>query len=324
MEVYFDLENFISFYKQKDSPLFDECHRALKKQLTVNVNFSKKHLLDNPVLIEILKFFTHGVKKDLIFKESPFPERPLKTNCYNSFDIKQLNSIYLLNEENTNKLKEKGALLVGTIGEEVSVISSIFLKNDDYVFSRLLKIGGEDFRSWKDLEKFALPLSDLIIVDPYLLSSDENLNNLLDLLEANLAVVKSKINLLIYTNKNHLNVNWSEAQTKIRNKVSSITSIKPNITLIEYRSQRGLKSFEEHDRTILANYCRYYSGDSFCYFNREGEKITTGRELNIAGLALEENSMLAEELVADLQNNINKIPSEQILGDKKSNFIVFK
>jgi hypothetical protein len=326
MDIYFDLGNTISLIKQKDNAIFSDCIRLLKRQLDCNFNFSKSEIASNEYLIALFKLFTDGVgktKKDFI--ETPFPDRPLKSNCYVSFDVNQLSSVYLIDDEKIDNIKKKGAILIGGIGEEIKLIESFFLHNDDYKLDRKLRIGGPNFTNWEDLGKFQFETSDILIFDPYIISDQNSIRtNLLPLLRVLSTKSFCKVNIVIYTKVQEDFLTYDQVKTQIKEVVSESTGVKSTFTLVRYRDQRDVRSPQaEHDRTIFTSYCRYYSGDTFNYWKEDGTKKTKGRELHIVSYADKENHNLAKELINDIQININSLPEEFIEGDKKSNFLNF-
>lgn len=327
MNLYIDYQNISSFVSQPKDELFHDCVRAMKNQLDVFFNFDKQSIAKENEIIALLKFFTSGTgtKSKHTFNETIFPDRPLKSNSYSKFSKEQLSSAYLIDDERINVLLDKGAILIGQPGEEMDIFRKIFLYNADYKFERKFKIGGSDFNSWKDIKALALSTTDILIIDSFILSDPSLIeSNLVPLIEAIVSVARCKVNIVIYTNVDKISISYRELSEIIRHKVSSVTSISPNITLIKVRDQRGVDSFAEHDRTIFTNYYRIYSGDSFNYFKSTGEKITKGREIHFCGFGDKDNHMLANELVEDLQKNIDSLPPDSVEGDKKSNFLVFK
>lgn len=168
-----------------------------------------------------------------------------------------------------------------------------------------------------------MPITDIIIVDPYI-SSDPNLltYNLLPFLDCLSINVKSKINVIIYTNSSN-SLTYEVLSPLIRKSLNKTTGINPNFTLVKYSDIRGVPSKAEHDRTIFLNYMRINSGDTFNYFNNDG-KITKGRELHYFSLARDENYSLAFELIRDLQENINFLNANGgVEGDKVSGYLSF-
>ncbi len=326
MDIYFDKKNIISFLENRGKEGYSDCLRLLKRQLDCNFNFSKDEIASNKMLLALVKIFSAGVGNTKVtFLEKPFPPRPLKSNCYLQFDNDQLSSAYLLDDEKTTILKEKGAVLVGGVGEEIDIIQSLFLNNNDYKLDRKLRIGGADLTNWQDLKSFPFETTDILIVDPYIICDQTSIeNNLLPLLNVLSNKSSCSVNIVIYTELKEGHLTYDRVKSQIKDLVSKATGVKSSFTLVRYGDQRDVKSPQaEHDRTIFTSYCRYYSGDTFNYWHEDGSKRTKGRELHIASYADKENHDLAKELISDIQENINSLPPEYIEGDKKSNFLNF-
>lgn len=326
MQLYIDKENLSDFVnEQSKHPLFSDCNKTIQRQLDVTFNFSKEELKTDEFLLKWFSALTEGVndtKKE--FNEAKFPDRPLKSNTYNSFDINQLSAIYLINDDKLTILKDKGAILIGDIGEEIEVFKQLFLHHNDYKFDKKLKIGSSEFSSWNDLSLYSFVTSDIIIIDSFILSDNSLIDsNLISYLKILCSKARCKVNIVIYTNTKEANVSYAALSPSIRDAIESITGIKPNVTLIKYHDQKNVESVAEHDRTIFTNYFRVYSGDSFNYFKSDGSKTTKGREIHYSSFADKENYKLAIELIADIQKHINSLTAEAIQGDKKSNFLKF-
>jgi len=326
MDVYFDKKNTISFIKDSERDEFQDCLKLMKRQLNCYFNFNKDEIKSDESLLAFFKLFSSGIgKTKLEFLAEIFPARPLKTTCYQAFNIDQLSSIYLLDDPKTNLLKDKGAVIAGIVGEEIKIIYSLFLLNEDYKLDRKLRIGGAEFGRWNDLEKFQFETSDILIVDPFIVSDQISIEcNLLPLLEVLASKAFSKVNVLVYTQHIEGHLTYDELKSQIKDVVRKSTGVKSTFTLIRYRDIRDVKAPQaEHDRTIFTSYCRYYSGDTFNYWNKDGSKRTKGRELHIASYGDKENHDLAKELISDIQTNVDSLPPEFIEGDKKSNFLNF-
>ena len=97
MNVYIDKENIVSFLLKNKDKRFQTCNQILKEECDMNFNFSKKELLsDKNHGHEVLAWLTTlsaGMNGKVAWNVN-FPNRPLKTNCYNSFSQDQLCSIY--------------------------------------------------------------------------------------------------------------------------------------------------------------------------------------------------------------------------------------
>lgn len=327
MNLYIDKENIESFIANRSHGLYGDCIKTMQKQLNTYFNFTKEELQSNEGLMAWFSFFTSGVGQNnkQIFNDEPFPVRPLKSNSYNTFTKEQLSSIYLINDDRLQILKDKGAVLIGAPGEEFDIFNQVLLFNDDYIFEKKLKIGSPEFNKWPDLQKYASAVSDILFVDSFILSvADDIDNNFLPFLQSLVGKSRCKVNLVLYVNYDRVNISYSDISSKVRHAIEAITGISPNFTLIKVRDQRDVESCAEHDRTIFTNYTRVYSGDTYNYFRPDGSKKTKGREIHFSSLANSENHKLALELINDIQKNLDELPAEAAEGDKKSNFLNFK
>ena len=324
MNIYIDKANLISFIKANSNEFYGDCLKLLKKQLNIYFNFPKEDLKNDPLLMNWYTTLTHGVGLYNSFSFNfSFPERPLKSNTYKNFDADQLSSVYLVDDERCEALKNTGAILIGNVGEEIDTITKLFLSQKDYLFEKKWRIGGDDFKCWNDLEPYSLPLSDIIILDQYILknkdSDDDTLDsNLIKYLYVLTKHVFTKVNIVIVTHPDHIDYDFEAVKTKIAHIVKQSTNVKPHITLI--------KTSKEHDRAILTNYKRIYSGDTFNYWNAKGIKITKGKEIHYSSMATLENHELAKSFINDIQkiliSNEKNNPS-YIEGDKISGYLKF-
>lgn len=324
MDIYIDKENLLSLINSRSENLYSDCVKILKKQLNVFFNFPIDVLKTDDKLMAWYASFQDGVGENNVFSfGNNFPDRPLKSNSHKTFNSQQLSSVYLLNDEKIEVLKAAGTILIGEPGEELGIINNLFLNQNDYLFDKKWKIGGTGFEKWEDLVKYSLPVTDIIIVDPFVCSDISLLaHNLLPFLGCIANKVITKLNVVIYTNKDKT-LSYEVLSPIIRKTISDITGVKPNFTLIKYSDIRGIPSKAEHDRTIFSNYIRIYSGDTINYFNSEG-KITKGREIHYFSLARDENYNLAFELIKDLQGNINFLNNNGgVEGDKVSGYLTF-
>ena len=325
MNLYIDKENIISLIKSKDNDLYGDVIRMTKKQLNVYFNFPKKDVKENSILQLWFTEFTEGVGSEskLCF-EANFPVAPIKSNSYKYFTREQLKSVYLLSDPDTSKMKDTGALLVGAVGEEIDILNSLFLKNEDYSFERKWKIGDSNFQKWHDLQDYSLPLSDIIFVDGYILKSETNSTNLIEInLIRYLSILsqksKDKLHLVIITKPWPENMDFQELKDKIKKELAKVTGKQPYITLVYTR--------KEHDRNILTNYKTITSGDTFNFWDSQARKITKGKGIYYSSLAKRENDKFSDQIINDLQNIVDHVKANNIndiLGDKMSNFLNFE
>ena len=322
MQLYIDKENLQSFINSSKDPLYADCTKTMQRQLDISFNFSKEELKTDEFLLKWFSVLTEGVndtKKE--FNEVKFPDRPLKSNSYNSFDINQLSAIYLINDERISALKDIGAILIGDIGEEIDVLKQLFLYQNDYIFDRELRIGSLEFSKWEHLEPFITPLTEIVVIDPYILKNSERENttideNLIKWLNILCGKAKNKVNISIVYSTANLSYSLEEVKKKIIQKLfETLGDKKPNLTFIS--------TFKEHDRSIITNYLRI-SGNTFNYWNERGQQITKGKEVTIKCLARKEYHLNMLEAIKDVQSIIDgSNNSEAIIGDKKSNFLIF-
>lgn len=327
MTLYIDIENIRSFIANRTHELYADCIKTMQKQLDVQFNFNKEVLTADEGLLAWFKIFTEGAGKTntFSFSEEKFPIRPLKSNTHTTLNPKQLSSIFLLEDEKIHNCINAGALLIGRPGEEFLIFNQIFFNQGDYKFDKKIKIGGTAFSKWTDLDKYSLPLSDIVIIDPYILVDNSMIDtNLITYLKTLVLRAKCKINVVLYVNSNKVAISYADLSSKIRQAIKSVTGISPDFTLVKYFDQRNVPSVAEHDRTIYTNYFRVYSGDSFNYFLSTGKKNTKGREIHYISFGERENYQLAVDLISDVQKSIDSLPSTAIEGDKKSNLLNFK
>jgi hypothetical protein len=315
MDIYIDEVNLESFISQKSNPLFDDSLKLLKKQLDLRFNFSKDKLKENSNLTPLIPILTSGLGNTQITFNNDFPSRPLKSNSANDFDPNQLSAIYWVSDNDCNKLIDSGSVILGELGQEINIINQLFFLQEDYLFEKKWRINGSGFTNWTDIQDYSLPLTDIIIVDNYILSSREIFaTNLLNYLSVLMAKCQCKANVVIYVHPDRIDGDETEILKGIKKCIKDSTGKKGSTTLIKTR--------KEHDRTILTNYKRIYSGDTFNFWDSAGTKITKGKEIIYSSNARSDNHKLFKDMIKDLQDIIDKNP-ENISGDKVSGFLNF-
>lgn len=318
MVAYFDLENLESFLKQPKNDFYHDCLKLLKKQLDLSFNFNKEEFKKSDDLMNFIKILSDGVgDKKIKYIPEKFPARNIKSNSHRLFSIDELLSVYFINNEDLEKLKAKEDLLIADIGEEMILFKLLFLGNDDYKFEKKINIKN-DFTDWGKLVDFYTPHTDIIIVDNFILSDssliDTNLKNIIgnSLKDAS----RKKVNILIFIREDEYKTNLNDLKKIIVPCIKAKCTDDPNITII--------KHYREHDRTILRNMLRIYSGDTFNYFWNNGSLKTNGKEIHFSSIADKDNYKLYKNTLSDLQNIIDTALAEKIIGDKESRFLKFK
>ena len=330
MDLYIDKENLKSFIHSRSEDDFDDCLRMIRRQLHVIYNMDKSVFRDDPEMTQWLLRMGEGrgaSEETDTFNNDLFPLRPIKSNSYIEWDRKELSAVYLIDDLNTIKLKNKGCVLLGDIGEELRVLLKLFCGRD-YDYHHLYDLQ-KNFNSWEQLvdENQMLPCTDIIINDRYLFNDDFMLveYNLCRMLKAIVNNVKNKVNVVVYTQNDSIrNFGIDKATSIIKSAIEKTTSMKPNITYVT----SGAKPTKiPHDRFVITNYRLIRSGDSFIYFNTKGEKITKGGSLDIDSLAKYETYVFVNSLLESLQsiyNDLYRLNKDLIIGSRVSNFIKFK
>ena len=260
MTAYFDIENLESYLAQPKNEAFDDTLKMIKKQLDLSFNFSKEEFKRSDALLQFIKTLSEGIgDKKINYIPEKFPPRNLKSNSHNNFSAEELLSVYFINDETLHKLKNKEDLLIADVGEEMPMFKMLFLNIDDYKFEKKLRIGSQ-FQSWSDFNNYYCPYTDLIIVDNFILSDvslfETNLKGIVvNTLKDN---IRKKINIIIFLKADQENVSFSDLKANLKSLVEAKYTDSPNITIV--------KHYAEHDRTILKNFVRVYSGDTFNYF----------------------------------------------------------
>lgn len=335
MRVYFDLENLISYVKSYSQPRFEECNIMLKKQVDISFNFTKDDLrgyLNDVDLQAWLTKMTEGIECSQDYENPEFPQRPLKSNTYKSFDKEQLSSVYLLNDVRMQMLIDGGNLLWAKVGDEVSVLSKLIVAEDGCGFDQ--PINARQLKNWNELDKYLTPNTDIILVDRYVTYDenlfDRNICSLLSTICGKRQAPAGPVNIVIFTQYADSgkglpldSPQWAKLYKKIKEAVSkqSEKKIETNVTFVLRRN------LSEHDRTIITNYQIIESGPTFNYFGKNGDNVTNGRHLNIQSVARKSYRDRAEETLVDLQkiiDNVNRLNNPDLIKfDKKSNFLKF-
>lgn len=335
IDLYIDKKNTLSFIKSRKHPIFADCETLIKRSINVHFNFAKDDVAKDEILEAWFKSIImddigdtdkHFINSKSSF--SIFPSRDLKADCYTDFSKEQLSSIYLLDDNNCVKVKEKGCLLIGEVGEEITVLSKMFIDKTSCQCQNSIAV--REMNSWDDIKDFMLPCTDIIFSDPYILQDTSllnyNLYKLLDLLCSNAREIS--VNIVVITKKewkdkakDNLRY-YDNIKMKIKKNIEVVTGTIPNVTFVF-----PPKEFREHDRIIFTNYKKLTSGDTFSYFKNNGNRRTRGRELIISGFGNPSTYDLAMRFIRDMQTNLENIQTKDknylIIGDKQSRYLNF-
>lgn len=327
MDLYIDKENLTSFIHSRDREEFDDCIRMIKRQLHVVYNMERVSLKDDQELLTWITRIGEGRGKSEetdTFLSQKFPERPIKSNTCNNWNRRNLSSVYLISDIDSQKLKNRGCVLVGDEGEEIEILSRLFC-GIDYDYHHLYDLQ-KNFYSWEQLtnDNQMLPTTDIVINDRYLFRDQQyevveyNLKGLLSALANN---VRKRINVVVYTfNSSLKKFGVEKAENIIKDTLENTTGMKPQITFVTSHDNKLIP----HDRFIITNYRLLRSGDSFNYFKTNGERITYGNTLDVDSLANHETYIYVESLLEKLQTTYDSVKrnnNDMIYGREESNFI---
>jgi hypothetical protein len=321
MDLYIDKENLISLMKQHAHEMFYDTIQALKRNINLKMNFNQAQGLDSEEISTFLKFFTTGNLTHQTYSgDLVFPKRPLRSNSSNSFDKTQLSSIYLVDDPDCHRLINAGSVVIGGVGSEIDTLSKAFLTTPEAHYDKELRIGSPQFASWDRLYDFITPITDILIIDPYILKNNESSPDILDvnlykILEILCHHSRVKVCIVIVYNPDHVNYDLQTVRDNIKNRLAPLLEKQPCVTLIS--------TYKEHDRTIITNY-RRITGNTFAYWDSRGRRITKGKEIWIRSLARRDYHENMLEAIEDIQSIIDNAPDDKsFFGDRESNFLNF-
>lgn len=160
MDLIIDKANLLSLLSGDDNKIF-ECTRLIKRGIHLCFNFNKEDV--NPNSPEDAKIMTwllsmvDGIKTPKPVWKPCIESTTIKTNFATYLPPDQKRSMFLLNNnEVIPKIMEKGAILIGKVGQEVDILLSLLLEDKE--------IATSEISSWIDYCP-KLPLTDIIISD---------------------------------------------------------------------------------------------------------------------------------------------------------------
>lgn len=320
MTVVFDKENAISFFKSIDNSEFGhEIMQLLKRQVNLQFNFELEDT-DEMLELQILEFVETGGRKDnnlsIIFNNNEAYQSPF---CVDQ--ISNTSNVYLLNTI-SEKVKRAYKVLIGTVGDELDILSKLLLNQIDRSTHEQRIIGSDNFKDWSYIAEFIRPFSQVLIVDRFMFKGPEIGGNL-GLFDYNIKVIlqklyanqmeKTDIVFVYQINPNvartHSNYDEGPDLEKLGNKVKqAVKSVnrncpKPNLTFIGVPKGR---INDDHDRHIITNYIRIKSGDSLIYFNSTGKIETKSNEFDVYSLGRKQYRDTTKSLISKIKRIIHE------------------
>lgn len=320
MNAYIEIESLRSLISQRTDDRYDECMRMLKRNLNLNFSFSKAEALADPTIQNWMKELTSGTIAQKPKWDSVYPD-PSDELTLDNITIDKLCAVYLLDDEQPQHLAS--AMLVGYCGHELDTLWQLYVRPEIQKYDYELK--PSKISNWKNISTFLTPCTDILISDRYILSNNSLLDrNLYQIINA--IVKKTKhlpINIVLFVERDSigLGVVLEKVSETIKLNVEEIVGEEPNVTFVLCKKHREPPF---HDRLVLTNYRAIKSGDSFNYFNKNGDVITRSFGIEIKSLA--NDWCYVQEMVIDtFCKELKKdIPYAIVQGDKKSNFFEFR
>jgi hypothetical protein len=256
-----------------------------------------------------LSNLAHGRKSPLPVWNPTIVSDDIKSNFASSLSTEQKRSIFLLdNQDVIPKIQEKGAILIGSVGQEAELLLSLTLEDTEVATSKI--------SSWIDYCP-ALPLTDIIISDNHFFKDSYVYSQNKDELISGLTQVvnQSPVNCVIVYKINEVDnaLNLENEVDTLKKSIKKITgSSKSSVTLIG--------TYSTHDRNAITNYYRIKNGSCF-HLKDNGLKPDVTTEIKTHANIANENR--TNELILLYQRIIDESKGKYIFGDKKSNFLKF-
>lgn len=313
MNLVIDKANIESLIRASNDSEYSDCIQILRQGVNLIFNFDKTEVdpatREGQNLISWLRsIIDKGFKSEHPKWCKKYDSSSLKTNFVTTLSSDEKRDIYLFeNSDTVSKIKEKGAVLIGAVGDEISLLSSIILNDTERPASQI--------GSWKNYIP-SLPVTDIIICDnhyfnhKYVYNSNDN-----ELIRALCVLPKqSPVHCIIITKRDEIDpsINLQDELVSLKSLIKALTeSTKSSITI--------LSTYRTHDRNTLTNYFRLKCGSSYHLKNNGLKKDVTTELKTHANLT---NEAISLHLLSEYQKIINDNAND-IIGDKKSNFLKF-
>lgn len=328
MDIYFDSPNLLSFIRSAKKDKYGDCVRMLKDHFSLHFSFSKSDV-ESFCDDDKNDFYLWMRSMDSLKDEIKWGDRTFDAGFNPKLfgkDKDKLMSVYCL--RNSQTYAKQGMVLIATLGEEVDTLASLFVEGNQFTANVY-----QEVKQWDDLLSYSSPVTDIIVVDPYIFFSPElnkpNIYTIIRTLCQRTPI--QKINIVVFSLREYRDdktkityvPDWDTIYSEIRSCVKS--KCRPNVTFVTLNKD----VLKEHDRSIFTNYKVFSSGDTYNYFNSKGERVTDGRWLHVHSCASRSNKDDAEKLISDLQKKIDYVKNDLrnpnlILKDKECNFIDFE
>lgn len=333
MNIYVDLDNLSSYASKGGSEHFAACNEMLRKNFNIHFTFSKttlencKKKIREPIM-KLMRTLTRarGSESDKLTWESNFPMCPITEDFYDNLNWEQLMSLYWLSDKSATDVQKHGLLMIASVGEELKSLLQLFIDNEALPTK---KFPLREMKDWGLLRQHSMPCTDIIIIDPYFFAQSDYLyerNSYQVIAELSHHACGKPLNIVIFTNpqyrlenNGYVDVPFPSILRNLKTLISDICGNEPNITIVK------LPKKEEHDRTIITNYKMFVSGDSFTFFDNDGNNTSHARWFDVNSLAHKHIHEQVTRYLKELQciTDTQEAGLMGIVGDKVSNFLTF-
>lgn len=219
------------------------------------------------------------------------------SSCKHNIDQKYPYQVFFLNlkiAEKQESERKRNHYLCGFIDDYKDVFKSLskeaYFRVNDYK-------SGFNFKSWNDVLP-DLPITEIIISDPYLLADDKDYKPIEENYFKLLHEIASKYrltSLLVIAPK----VESAFRKKQIIAKSKEILGSKTIFGLI------GLERIVEHDRYIFMNYNYINTGSSTNYFDKDGKvSVRSASKIEIFPLSKPMNFTIAQDILRKLKSEM--------------------
>lgn len=311
MVLYIDKENLISLVRSEDKASFKEYAYLTKKNLDIHYNFPKEEIKNDEHLSYWFSQLGSGVEGKHAFcpPQAVVPERPLKSNFYNSLDAAGRSSIFFLDDETKiSATASRRCVIVAKVGEELMKLKDIFALEDN---SEELSSRIESWRSYLP----QLPLTDIVLCDNFYFKDktvyEANDNEVIRVLSTIPQSVPVNVVIIVKEREIDPQIDLVVEQAKIKELVKNASnSHKSTVTI--------LTTYATHDRALITNYFRIKHG---CGFHIKYNSIKKDVTTEVKSHAVHKNHIITMQLLEEYQK-IADSPCKCI-GDKVSNYLRF-
>jgi hypothetical protein len=261
----------------------------------------------DPLSGQLLKLFSTNRGESTVQMLEKF-QKPHKS----IFKPQSPHTVFYLDENNDevkNTYRRKNGFHFGFNNDYQKKFQCLVLNNlpEDCSVRRTAE---KPFNKWTELQKYLLPFTDVVFVDNYIMSDESLIPSNLEAIMIELDKASPvKYNFTLVTYEGNREKLYTRKCYQILENIKMKHKLKANISLVV-----TTRSEMEHDRTIIMNYLRIYSGDSFNYFSSKDEIITRGTEIHFQSLSSPDKFNAAKAALSDISNSISGMKKK--FGDK--------